>query len=152
MEKQDETIKAIARMKLPRDSKGKVPESTTPNSGTKRRVDASEKTTGTVQPPKRSRNERESFVRSFDRFGPSPWQSTVIETGERHRQQVPSDPSTLSTLQTMYELLDGLVERGKIQRGNDLEIDENGWPKLCENNPASDQQNDTRVERKPTTS
>ncbi|KAK8080300.1 hypothetical protein PG997_008118 [Apiospora hydei] len=82
-----------------------------------------------MQLPGDGERELESFVSAFDRLI---WQHTVIEAGKHHRQQVPNGPSTLSTLRTTYGVLDKLVDNGKIRRGKDMEIDENGWPKLCD--------------------
>lgn len=92
------------------------------------------------------RNDPESFVDSFDKLVPSYWQTMVTEAGEHQKQQVPSDPSTLLTLRAVYEVIDGLVAKGKLQRGKYSEMDENGWPKLCDGSPVPSQSRTALIE------
>lgn len=113
-----------------------TPSSVTQHSGTKHLADTFEKMPHAVEPPKQSRSDSESFVGSFDKLFPSQWQSMLSKAGEQNKQQVPTDPSTMVTLRTVYEVIDGLVAKGKLKRGKDLEMDENGWPKLCDDGPA----------------
>ncbi|KAK7927394.1 hypothetical protein PG985_004392 [Apiospora marii] len=131
-----------------KDPPPRDPEPAIPKRGTKRRAGTSEKTPGAgapektshaARPSKRSKTNPNSFVSSFDKLISSHQQPVIAQTGVHHKPQVPSGPATLSTLRAVYEVLDGLVAKGKLQRGKDLEMDENGWPKLCDDNPAPSQ-------------
>ncbi|KAK8127838.1 hypothetical protein PG984_008946 [Apiospora sp. TS-2023a] len=119
-------------MPLPKETELAIVNNITPQSGTKQRLDVSEKTLRATGPPKRSKNKPESFVDSFDKLIPSHWQSMITQAGEQHKQQTPNDPSTLLTLRAVYEVIDELVDEGKLQRGKDIDMDENGWPAVYE--------------------